>query len=55
MIKKVNKRLFFLCECRKVNFFKDVGIIFYNIKICYLLEYVLFVWGGLYNYLFEEV
>ena len=55
MTKKANKRLFLLCECRKANLPKDVGITLYNTKIRPLLEYGSPVWGGLPNYLSEEV
>ena len=55
MTKKANKRLFLLRECRKANLPKDVGIALYNTKIRPLLEYASPVWGGLPNYLSEEV
>lgn len=55
MTKKANKRLFLLRECRKANLPKDVGITLYNTKIRPLLEYASPVWGGLPNYLSEEV
>ena len=55
MTKKANKRLFLLRECRKANLPKDVGITLYNTKIRPLLEYGSPVWGGLPNYLSEEV
>lgn len=55
MTKKANKRLFLLRECRKANLPKDVGITLYNTKIRHLLEYASPVWGGLHNYLSEEV
>lgn len=55
MTKKANKRLFLLRECRKANLPKDVRITLYNTKIRPLLEYASPVWGGLPNYLSEEV
>ena len=55
MTKKANKRLFLLRECRKANLPKDVVIALYNTKIRPLLEYASPVWGGLPNYLSEEV
>ena len=55
MTKKANKRLFLLRECRKANLPKDVGIALYNTKIRPLSEYASPVWGGLPNYLSEEV
>ena len=44
-----------VCECRKANLPKDVGITLYNTKILPLLENVSPVWGGLPNYRSEEV
>ena len=55
MTKKTNKRLFLLRECRKANLPKDVGITLNNTKVRSLLEYASPVWGGLPNYLSEEV
>ena len=55
MTKKANKRLFLLPEGRKANLPKDVGITLYNTKIRPLLQYASPVWGGLPNYLSEEV
>ena len=55
MTKKANRRLFLLRECRKANLPKDVGITLYNTKIRPLLQYASPVWGGLPNYLSEEV
>ena len=52
---KVNKRLFFLRECRKARLPIEVGITMYCTRIRTLLEYAAPIWGGIPDYLDAEI
>ena len=54
-IKKACKRLYHLRECRKARLPMEVGITVYCTKIRPLLEYALQVWGGLPQYLADDL
>ena len=53
--KKANKRLFYLRECRRANLPIKVGLTCYETKIRPVLEYAAAIWGGLPQYLNEEI
>lgn len=53
--KKANKRLYYLRDCRKAQLPQDVGITVYRTKIRPLLEYASPVWGGIPDYLVNEL
>ena len=55
IIRKANKRLFHLRECRKSKLPVEIGIITYQSKIRPILEYASPVWAGLSNYLRDEI
>ena len=54
-VKKANKRLHYLRDCRKAQLPSDVGTTVYCTKIRPLLEYASPVWGGLPEYLANEI
>ena len=54
-VKKANKRLFCLRECRRASLPYEVGITCYRTKIRSILEYAAPIWGGLPQYLIEEI
>ena len=54
-VKKANKRLHYLRDCRKAQLPSDVGTTVYCTKIRALLEYASPVWGGLPEYLANEI
>ena len=54
-IKKACKRLYHLRECRKARLPTEVGITVYCTKIRPLLEYASQVWGGLPQYLADDL
>ena len=54
-VKKANKRLHYLRDCRKAQLPSDVGTTVYCTKIHPLLEYASTVWGGLPEYLANEI
>ncbi|CAB3981096.1 RNA-directed DNA polymerase from mobile element jockey [Paramuricea clavata] len=53
--KKVNKRLFYLRECRRANLPTKVGLTCYKTKLRPVLEYAAPIWGGLPQYLTDEL
>ena len=53
--KKTNRRMFCLRECRRANLPTEVGIACYTTKIRPLLEYGMPIWGGIPQYLAEEL
>ena len=55
IIRKANKRLFHLRECRKSKLPVEIGIITYQSKIRPILEYASPVWAGFPNYLRDEI
>ena len=55
MVKKANKRLFCLRECRRANLPREVGLTCYQTKIRSVLEYAAPVWSGLPQYLVDEI
>ena len=55
MVKKANKRLYFLRECRRTNLPLEAGITCYRSKIKPILEYAAPVWSGLPQYLVDEI
>ena len=54
-VKKANKRLHYLRDCCKEQLPPDVGTTVYCTKICPLLEHASPVWGGLPDYLANEI
>ena len=54
-VKKANKRLHYLRDCRKAQLPPDVGTTVYCTKIRPLLEYASPVWCGLPDYLANEI
>jgi len=54
-IKKANKRIYYLREIRKAGLPKEVGLTVYNTKIRPLLEYASPVWGGIPQYLSDDL
>ena len=52
---KTNKRLFYLRECRRGNLPTRVGLTCYETKLRPVLEYAAPVWGGLPQYLTDEL
>ena len=55
MVKKANKRLFCLRECRRANLPQEVGLTCYQTKIRSVLEYAAPIWSGLPLYLVDEI
>ena len=55
MVKKANKRLFCLRECRRANLPQEVGLTCYQTKIRSVLEYAAPTWSGLPQYLVDEI
>ena len=55
MVKKANKRLHYLRDCPKAQLPPDVGTTVYCMKIRPLLECTSPVWGGLLEYLSNEI
>ena len=53
--KKANKRLFYLRECRRANLPTKVGLTCYKTKLRPVLEYAAPIWGGLPQYLTDEL
>ena len=53
--KKASKRLFCLRECRRINLPTKVGVMCYQTKIRSLLEYRAPIWGGIPQYLVDEL
>ena len=53
--KKANRRMFCLRECRRANLPTEIGITCYLTKIRPLLEYASPVWGGISQYLADEL
>ena len=53
--KKANRRMFCLRECRRANLPTKVGMTCYMTKIRPLLEYGSIVWGGIPQYLVDEL
>ena len=55
IVKKANKRMYYLRVCRKADLPKDVGLTTFLTKIRPLLEYASPIWGGLPAYLEEDI
>jgi hypothetical protein len=56
IVTKANKRMFSLRECRRANLPPEVvGIACYESKIRPVLEYAAPIWGGLPQYLIDEI
>ena len=55
IVTKASKRLYFLRACRKANLPTEVGLTTYITKIRPLLEYASPIWGGIPNYLAEDL
>ena len=55
MVKKANKRIFSLRECRTAKLPREVGLTCYLTKIRSVLEYGAAIWGGLPEYLANEI
>ncbi len=53
--KKVSKRLFYLRECPRANLPTKVGLTCYETKLRPVLEYAAPIWGGLPQYLTDEL
>ena len=53
--KKANKRLVYLRECRRANLSIKMGLTCHETKIRPVLEYAAAIWGGLPQYLNEEI
>ena len=53
MAKKANKRMFRLRECRRANLPQEVGLMCYQTKIEFVLEYAIL--SGLPQYLVDEI
>ncbi len=55
IVRKANKRVFSLRECRRATLPLEVGITCYESKIRPALEYAAPIWGGLPQYLVDEI
>ena len=55
IVTKANKRMFSLRECRRANLPPEVGIACYESKIRPVFEYAAPIWGGLPQYLIDEI
>ena len=55
IVKKANKCLYSLRECRKANLPLEVGITCYKSRIRPILEYAAPIWSGLRNILLTKV
>ena len=55
IIKKANKCLYSLRECRRANVPLEVGITCYKSRIRPILEYAAPIWSGLPQYLIDEI
>ncbi len=55
IVKKANKRIFSLRECRTAKLPREVGPTCYLTKIRSVLEYGAAIWGGLPEYLANEI
>ena len=55
IVTKANKRMFSLRECRRANLPPEVGITCYESKIRPVLEYAAPIWGGLPQYIIDEI
>ncbi|CAB4036129.1 Hypothetical predicted protein [Paramuricea clavata] len=55
IVTKANKRMFSLRECRRANLLPEVGITCFESKIRPVLEYAAPIWGGLPQYLIDEI
>ena len=55
IIGKASKRIYLVRECRKAHLPVEVGLTTYISKIRSLLDYVCPIWGGLPDYLAEEL
>ena len=53
--KKASKHLFYLWECRRANLQTKVGLTCYETKLRPVLEYAAPIWGGLPQYLTDEL
>ena len=55
IVKKANKCLYSLRECRRANVPSEVGITCYESRIRPILEYAAPIWTGLQQYLIDEI
>ena len=55
IVKKANKCLYSLRECRRANLPLEVGITCYKSRIRPILEYAAPIWSGLPQYLIDEI
>ena len=55
MVKKANKHIFSLRECRTAKLPQEVGLTCYLTEIRSVLEYGAAIWGGLPEYLADEI
>ncbi|CAB3991364.1 Hypothetical predicted protein [Paramuricea clavata] len=55
IVRKANKQMFSLRECSRANLPPEVGITCYESKIRPVLEYAAPIWGGLPQYLIDEI
>ena len=55
IVKKANKCLYSLRECRRANLPLEVGITCYESRIRPILEYAAPIWSGLPQYLIDEI
>ena len=55
VLKKANKRIYYIRACRKAHLPDEVGLTTYTTKIRPLLEYACPIWGDIPNYLFLEL
>ena len=54
IVKKANKCLYSLRECRGANLPSEIGITCYKSRIRPILEYAAPIWSGLLHYLIDE-
>ena len=55
IVARASKRLYFLRVCRKANLPTEVGLTTYITRIRPLLEYASPIWGGILNYLAQDI
>ena len=55
IVRKANKRLFCLRECRRANLPQEVALTCYQTKIRSMLEYAAPIWSRLPQYLADEI
>ena len=55
IISRANERMYYVRACRKANLLSDVGLCTYKTKIRPLLQYASSIWGGLSEYLADDL